>query len=78
MKKRSRKRRRAEDLDTTRSEYDFSGGVRGITAARYRQGTNLVLVDPALLDVFPDGEAVNDALHALAKVIRRVRDKRSA
>jgi len=27
-------------------EYDFSNAVRGRTAGRYREGTNVVLLDP--------------------------------
>ncbi len=60
-----------EDQDTMRPEYDFSGAVRGVTAARYTKGTNIVVVDPEVLDVFPDGVAVNEALRALAPVLRR-------
>jgi hypothetical protein len=59
------------DRDTMRPEYDFSGAVRGATAARYAKGANVVVVDPELLDVFPDGAAVNEALRALAPVLRR-------
>lgn len=40
--------------DTLRPHYDFSRGVRGVTAARYAQGTNLILIDPEVADVFPD------------------------
>jgi len=60
-----------EDRDTMRPEYDFSGAVRGVTAARYAQGTNIVVVDPEVLDVFPTSGAVNEALRALAPVLRR-------
>jgi hypothetical protein len=59
------------DADTMRPEYDFSKGVRGVTAARFREGTNVVVLDPAVMDVFPDSEAVNEALRALAPVFRR-------
>jgi hypothetical protein len=59
------------DEDTLRSEYDFSGAIRGATAARYAKGANLVVVDPELLDVFPDGTTANEALPALAPVLRR-------
>jgi hypothetical protein len=59
------------DRDTLRPEYDFSGAVRRITAAGYAKGANVVVVDPELLDVFPDGVAVNEALRALAPVLRR-------
>jgi hypothetical protein len=72
MKKNQAKRRPADqDRDTMRPEYDFSKGVRGVTAARYRQGTNVIVLDPAVMDVFPDSEAVNEALRALAPVLRR-------
>ena len=56
-----------------RAEYDFSSSVRGVTAARCAQGANIVVIDPAVLDVFPDGKAVNQTLRALAPVLRRQR-----
>ena len=65
------------DRDTMRPEYDFSKGVRGVVADRFREGTNIVVVDPAVLDVFPDSNAVNEALRALAPVLRRQRRARS-
>jgi hypothetical protein len=73
MRKSARGTRRDPDADTMRAEYDFSGGKRGVTAARYAEGSNVVVVDPEVLDVFPDGLAVNEALRALAPVIRRRR-----
>ena len=60
----------AADRDTLRAEYNFSGAVRGVTAARYAKGTNVVVVDPEVLDVFPTSGAVNEALRALAPVLR--------
>ena len=60
-----------EERDTMRPEYDFSGAVRGVTAARYAKGTNVVVVDPEVLDVFPNSGAVNEALRALAPILRR-------
>lgn len=59
------------DEDTLRPEYDFSKGVRGATAKRYRTGTNVVVIDPDVRDVFPDSESVNEALRALAPVLRQ-------
>jgi hypothetical protein len=47
-------------------EYDLSGGVRGKYLDRYRQGTNVVLLDPDVAAKFPDSKAVNDALRSLA------------
>ena len=69
--KRKVSRRSNGDRDTMRPEYDFSRAVRGATAARYAQGTNIVVIDPDVLDVFPDAEAVNETLRALAPVLRR-------
>ena len=59
--------------DTMRPEYDFSKGTRGATAARYSQGANIAVIDPEVLDVFPDGAAVNEALRAIAPVLRHRR-----
>ena len=56
-----------------RPEYDFSRGERGVTARRYAEGANLVAISPDVLDVFPDGAAVNEALRALAPILRRWR-----
>jgi hypothetical protein len=80
MKKKASARsgRGAGDRDTMRREYDFSKGVRGVTAARYAERANVVVVDPEVLDVFPNGTAVNEALRALAPVIRKQRKRRSA
>ena len=52
-------------------EYDFSGGVRGKYASQYAEGTNIVLLDPDVAKVFPDSASVNQALRALAEIIRQ-------
>jgi hypothetical protein len=52
-------------------EYDFSRGVIGKYAKRYAEGTNIVLLDPDVAEVFPDSEAVNQALRALAQIIQQ-------
>lgn len=69
MKKKTKTpaRRAPEDVDML-PEYDFRGGVRGKYAARYREGTNVVLLEPDVAARFPDAAAVNRALRALAKV----------
>jgi hypothetical protein len=61
--------------DEMRAEYDFGEadlrqGTRGRFAERYAQGTNLVPLDPDVAEVFPDAAAVNQALRALAGIIR--------
>jgi hypothetical protein len=75
--------RSAADADTMRPEYDFSNAVRGVTAARYAQGTNVVLLEPDVAQLFPDSRAVNEALRTLARLARvtprsKVRHKRTA
>lgn len=80
--------------DDLRSEYDLSqlkGGVRGKYYREAIAGTNLILIDPELKDVFPDSESVNRALRLLAdtaesaagsksnrKTVSKKRIKRSA
>jgi hypothetical protein len=54
-------------------EYSLKGGVRGKYAERFANGTNLILLDPDVADVFPDAESVNHALRALAAIIKERR-----
>jgi hypothetical protein len=70
MKKAKTNQKASDDRDTMRPEYDFTGAMRGVTAKRYAQGTNIVAVDPDVRDVFPDSGAVNEALRALAPLLR--------
>ena len=53
------------DKDTLRDEYPedlIKSGVRGKYTKSYREGTNIVLIDPDLHKLFPDSDAVNRAL----------------
>ena len=70
MKRKVNRHNRRSDRDTMRPEYDFSAAVRGATAARYAQGANIAVIDPDVLDVFPDSATVNRTLRALAPVLR--------
>jgi hypothetical protein len=77
MKKKTEKRERRDGL---RREYDLSklkGGIRGKYIARYRAGTNLVLLSPDVAAYFPDEQSVNTALrtliHGAKKPLRRAR-----
>lgn len=56
-------------------EYDFSKGVRGKYAQRYREGTNIVRLDDDVAKIFPDAKSVNSALRALGKIIDRHQQK---
>jgi hypothetical protein len=58
------------------AEYDFSSGVRGKYAKRYRKGSNIVVLDSDVAKVFHDDQSVNHALRVLASVISR--QKKSA
>jgi len=60
------------DEDTMRPEYDFSEAVRGVTAERYAQGSNVVVLEPDVVQMFPNATAVNEALRALGDIIRSV------
>jgi len=54
--------------DDLRPEYDLAqlkGGVRGKYYREATAGTNLVLIEHELADVFPDSESVNRALRML-------------
>ena len=70
MKKSGKKR-----ADELLPEYDFAnmpGGVRGKYVQRYRQGTNLALLERDVAEAFPDDKAVNDALRAVMKAAERL------
>jgi hypothetical protein len=57
------------DKETLRYEYQpdlIDSGVRGKYARQYREGTNVVLIDPDLHKLFPDSQAVNRALREYA------------
>ena len=51
-------------------EYDFSRGVRGKYANRFTRDTIMVVLDPDVAAIFPDGKSVNTALRALGHVVR--------
>ena len=73
MKKRPKKQTTNDEL---RPEYDLSkleGGVRGKYFARYRAGTNLVLLSPDVAKHFPDEQSVNTALRTLIHAAKKKR-----
>jgi hypothetical protein len=59
-----------------RAEYDFSGGVRGKYVDQYRRGVNVVLLEPELVQAFPDSKSVNDAVRALLAIATRAENSR--
>jgi hypothetical protein len=71
MKKSNEKRKGRDEL---RPAYDLPklrGGVRGRYAARYKVGTNLILLLPDVAAHFPDDRSVNAALRKLIRVSKR-------
>ncbi len=59
--------------DELRAEYDFAkmkGGVRGKYVSSYREGTNLVRLDPDVAQAFPSDAAVNETLRAVMTLTR--------
>jgi hypothetical protein len=65
MRKKSRKQNQTDEL---RPEYHLSalkGAVRGKYLARYRTGTNVVVLSPDVAEHFPDAQSVNSALRSL-------------
>ena len=61
--------------DDLRPEYDLSqlkGGVRGKYYRQAAAGTNLVLIEPQLAEVFRDAQSVNRALRLLVDTAEAV------
>ena len=62
------KKAKSEQNDRLRPEYkrsDFGELVRGKYANRIRKSTNVIVLDPQVAKVFPNDEAVNNALREL-------------
>jgi hypothetical protein len=76
MKEGSMRKPSPKPEDDLLPEYDFAamkGGVRGKYVARYRSGTNLVLLDPEVARAFPTDAAVNQALLAVLNMTSAVK-----
>lgn len=67
-------KKQSEENDELRPEYDMKsllqGAVRGKYAKRYREGTNLVLLEPDVAEAFPNEKAVNEALRLVIKLTK--------
>lgn len=68
------KKKTTEMDDELLPEYDMKvllkGGVRGKYAQKYREGTNLVLLEPDVAKAFPNEKAVNEALRLVMKLTK--------
>lgn len=77
-----KKKSKGEKADNLRPEYDLrlllKDGVQGKYADRFREGTNLVLLDRDIAEAFPSDEAVNTALRLVIQLRKLPRpEKRS-
>ena len=55
--------------DEMLEEYDFSNGIRGKYAQRYKDGVNVVKLDTDVTKFFPDAKSVNEALRTLIRLM---------
>ena len=61
------------------AEYDFSGGVRGLYAERFKGIKNdVVVLAPDVAEVFGDSKSVNAALRVIAKLAGKQAKKSAA
>ena len=69
------KKDKTPDKDELRPEYkrsDFPGGlVRGKYANRLKESSNVVVLKPEVAQVFPNAEAVNNALLSLINIAQK-------
>ena len=68
-RERERYEERSRKGNGMRRHYDFTGGVRGKYAERYAEGTNVVVLDPDVAQVFRDAESVNETLRAVVHIL---------
>jgi hypothetical protein len=66
-------RKQKQVSDEMRSEYDFSGGIRGKYAARLARVTNVVVLAPDVAEAFGSSKAVNRALRSQLKPTGKAR-----
>ena len=59
------------DVDEILPEYDFSRARPNKYASRYAAGSVVVVLDPDVAAMFPSGGEANEALRALAGLIRK-------
>jgi len=60
--------------DELRSEYslsDLGKPVRGKHHDSYKEGSNIVVIEPDLVSLFPNSDAVNEALREYAASIKK-------
>ena len=65
-------KKKSTGKDELRPEYDLKKllktGVRGKYVKRYREGTNVVMLEPDVAKVFSSARAVNEALRLVIQL----------
>jgi hypothetical protein len=57
-------RKKRDEGDGMRLEYDFTGGARGKYAAKLARGSNVIVLAPDVAEAFKTSKAVNAALRS--------------
>ncbi|OIP75968.1 MAG: hypothetical protein AUK07_00485 [Parcubacteria group bacterium CG2_30_36_21] len=52
-------------------EYDFSKGIRGKYSKKFKEGANVVVIEPDVAKYFSDHDSVNQALRSLTQIIAK-------
>ena len=65
-------------VDEILPEYDFSRARPNKYASRYAKGSIVITLDPDVAAVFPGARQANEALRALAGLIRKHQLRRTA
>lgn len=64
----------SDQEDELRPEYNMqellTGGIQGKYVERYKEGTNLVLLESDVAKAFPNEKAVNDALRLIIRLAK--------
>ncbi len=72
MKENLMKKETDEMMDDLLPEYDledfFATGVKGKYAERYKEGTNLILLEPDVAEFFKNAKEVNEILRLAIKM----------
>jgi hypothetical protein len=66
------------EKDEILPEYDFARARPNKYAARYAAGSAVVVLEPDVAAVFPSASEVNEALRALAGIIRKHEPRRAS
>jgi hypothetical protein len=70
-------KRQAAEADEILPEYDFSRARRNKYASRFAAGSIVVVLEPDVAAAFPSSAEANEALRALAGIIKKHRPRKA-